>query len=379
MPKRSELGEMIEIIPPKVYLLAVNKEHTKAVLRFDNLIKQMGDSLGNTLTRVLLCHIPGYAIQAFKMLVDGSNVGKFDGINGFIENETGLEGNLTAIRLKIHEDEMEGYDPENSRAENLVISYKSAEKADFADKKVITAGDLTVPKGVEILNKDLIILTKGNNTVGSVDLELKYGYNTYFSSSREQSKVHEDDKNFITINSIYSPVIKAHYNVSEGNNRLLENLTMTIETTGAITPIQAFVTACRLVSTYTDLMSSVESIFPMSLSTGNSHEINVNTTGNGVSLPEELLKVIDGSNDRPIEELGLSSIVYNYLKLKDVKKVSDIAEKHITYDEDFIDKLINNKSGVYTSVNGQEININKDTLVSELQSINFTNIGIETD
>lgn len=353
---------MIEIIPPKVYLLASDKECTKIVLRFNNIIKHMGDSLGNTLTRVLLCHIPGYAVQAFNMLVGEDNVGKFDGISGFIENETSLEGNLTAIRLKVTDDIQEDFE----------ISYNSINDQGFAEKKVITAGDLQVPTGVEILNKDLIILTKGNDSVGSVKLSLKCGYNTYFSSSRELSKIHDNSGSYITINSIYSPVIKAHYNVSEGNNRLLENLTFTIETTGAITAIQAFVTACKLISTHMDLMSSVETLFPTKSLTNKSQ--SGDTTGNGVALPKELLDIMDGS-DTPIEELGLSSMVYNYLKLKDVEKTGDIERKGITFDEEFIEKLLNNKSGVYTSVNGREVNADKDTLTAELESINFSNIA----
>ena len=364
---------MLEIEEPKIHLLATTEDNTVAVLRFENLLSGMAASMGNALVRTLLKFIPGYAPQCYSLNVtvgnDVKTIGKFDSIPTFVENSVELSRNISNLILSVDEGTVERF--------TLKL------KPDI-DKDEIKAGDLVVSEEefrnrVHILNPDLTLLTKGNGSKAQVDLKIKCGYGVYYSTSREVNKIEEGERSYMTVNSIYSPVIKAHAVTREGTNKMFENLDLTIETTGAISPTDALSTACAIVSTYADLIGNVATLYPMSKS------VKQPVT----SVGAEELKTAGFNEDQlntgkqtPIEDGKFTPVVYNYLKQKNITTLEQLSEMNKRNEnKDLINLLLNEQTKVYTSESGNgltstaaEIRENESSIIKQLNSIGFRNV-----
>ena len=113
------------------------------------LERGFGTTLGNALRRVMLSSMPGSAIVAFK--VDGV-MHEFSTIEGIVEDVTTIVLNLKSIVVKNNTDEVK----------KLTLSVN--------EEKVVTAGDIVLDDGVEIINPDQVICTISKG--GKLDMEL---------------------------------------------------------------------------------------------------------------------------------------------------------------------------------------------------------------
>ena len=244
-----------------------------------------GNTLGNSLRRVLLSSIKGGAIVAFR--IEGATH-EFTTVAGVKEDVVDIMLNLKNVYVKVATDE-----PIELRLEKKGAG-------------VITAGDIKTTADVEIVNPDQIIATiddpKKTVTMDLV-VESGRGYRTIEESST--SRLHSD---MIALDAVFSPVLRVRYKVDStrvGQETNLDKLLLTVETDGSISPRDAFEEAAAiLVNQYSALAGSttVESA-PALGQTSSDETSELNT---------------------PIEDLNLTARTANALVNNDIRTVHDL-------------------------------------------------------
>lgn len=256
---------------------------TSATFLIEPMHAGYGNTLGNSMRRVLLSSIRGGAIVAFR--IEGATH-EFTTVEGIKEDVVDIMLNLKGVRLRVHTDE-----PVELRLEKT--------------GGVITAGDIQASGEVEVVNPDHIIATidDPNKTV-IMDLvaEAGRGYQTIEESSA--NRLHSD---MIALDAIFTPVLRVRYKVDStrvGDETNLEKLALTVETDGTMTPREAFEEAAAiLVSQYSALAGST-------VVTG------APALGNDEADDSEL--------DMSIEELNLSARTTNALINNEIRTIRDL-------------------------------------------------------
>ena len=252
-----------------------------------------GNTLGNSLRRVLLSSVKGAAITAFS--IDG--VGhEYTTIPGVREDVVDIMLNLKNIRFKCHTDV----------PVELTLEIKGDKQSEKDGDKRVIAGDIKLPSEVEIANPHQVIchiddpkyVLKMHFVV-----ETGRGYLTIDQSSAE--RIHSD---MIAVDAVFTPVLRVRYKVENtrvGQDTNLQQLTLTVDTDGTITPKEAFEEAAAiLVNQYTALAGS--------------------TTVESTPAPGSKQDEDDSGLMLPIEELDLSARTANALLNNDIKTVRDL-------------------------------------------------------
>lgn len=258
---------------------------TNATFVIEPLHAGYGNTLGNSLRRVLLSSIRGGAIVAFR--IEGASH-EFTTVKGVKEDVVDIMLNLKQVRLNVHTDE-----PVELRLEKKGAG-------------VITAGDIKTTADVEIVNPDQIIATIDDpkkSVLFDLVIESGRGYRTIEESS--VSRVHSD---MIALDAVFSPVLRVRFKVDStrvGQETNLDKLAVTIETDGSITPRAAFEEAAAiLVNQYTALAGSTTVEAAPAL---------------GQDLNDESSEL-----NTPIEELNLTARTANALINNEIRTVHDL-------------------------------------------------------
>ena len=275
--------------------LASVKELSKTSAEF--VIKPLyygyGNTLGNSLRRVLLSSIKGAAITAFS--IEGSSH-EYAAIPGIREDVVDIMLNLKNIRFKMHTD----------APVELSLEIKGDKQSEKDGDKRVVAGDIKLPAEVEIANPNQVIchiddpkkVLKMHFVV-----ETGRGYLTIEQSSED--RVHSD---MIAVDAVFTPVLRVRYKVENtrvGQDTNLQQLTLTIDTDGTLTPKEAFEEAAAiLVNQYSALAGS--------------------TKVESAPAPGSNLEEDDSGLSLPIEELDLSARTANALANNDIKTIRDL-------------------------------------------------------
>ncbi|MDN5275772.1 MAG: rpoA [Candidatus Saccharibacteria bacterium] len=263
------------------------EEHTPTSASFviEPLHAGYGNTLGNSLRRVLISSIKGGAIVAFR--IEGASH-EFTTIPGIKEDVVDIMLNLKNVRLRVHTDE-----PVEIRLEKKGAG-------------VVTAADIKTTSDVEVINPEQVIATIDDpktSLLMDIVAESGRGYETI-----EESSVNRLHSDMIAIDAMYSPVLRVRYKVDStrvGQETNLDKLILNVETDGSITPREAFEEASAiLVNQYSALAGStvVESAPALGQSTDeDANELNT-----------------------PIEELNLSARTANALINNDIRTVHDL-------------------------------------------------------
>lgn len=258
---------------------------TVATFVIEPLQAGYGNTLGNSLRRVLLSSIKGGAIVAFR--IEGATH-EFTTVPGIKEDVVDIMLNLKNIRLKVHTDE-----PVELRLEK-----KGAGP--------ITAADIATSADVEVVNPDQLICTVDDpkkSVVIDLVAESGRGYRTIEDSS--ELRLHSD---MIALDAVFSPVLRVRYKVDNtrvGQETNLDKLALTVETDGSLSPRDAFEEAAAiLVNQYTALAGSTTVEAAPAL---------------GQQAEEETSEL-----NTPIEELNLTARTANALINNDIRTVHDL-------------------------------------------------------
>jgi DNA-directed RNA polymerase subunit alpha len=212
-----------EMLTPKVLKVQSDTpNHSRIVL--EPLERGFGHTLGNALRRILMSSMPGSAIT--EATIDGV-LHEYSTIEGVQEDVVNILLNLKdiAIRMTVGEEA------------TLTINKQGPCK--------VTAADIKVTHGVEILNPDMLIANLNEN--GKLNMTLKVEKGIGFHSTDTfvrllDEEVEEKSVGKLKIDNTFSPVKKVAYFVDNArveNRTDLDKLTIELQTNGTIDPEEA--------------------------------------------------------------------------------------------------------------------------------------------
>ena len=257
------------------------------------LERGFGQTLGNALRRVLLSSLPGASLYAVE--VEGARH-EFTALEGVEEDVTSIVLNLKGLVLRIPEG-----DDSNKRLE-----------IDVKGPAVVTAKDIALPSGVEVVNPDLEIahVCEGGKLHMVLHARNGRGYIT-----GEQNKVIHSGLALGTIStdSNYSPVRKANYTVENtrvGHDSRFDKLTIEVWTNGSILPQEALALSAEILIAHLNKF------------------LNVADITRDINIEKDEVKVEENKYENfTIEELDLSVRSYNCLKRAGIQTILELTEK----------------------------------------------------
>jgi DNA-directed RNA polymerase subunit alpha len=260
---------------------------TRSRFAIEPLEPGFGYTLGNTLRRTLLSRLPGAAITSIQ--IEGVQH-EFSTVPGVVEDVVDIILNIKNIVVQL-----DGVDEQT-----LYLSAKGAGD--------VTAADLKVPAGVEIVNPDLHVATMSAN--GRLEMELVVAPGVGYRSA--ESNKGSGSIGVIPIDSIFSPVRKVAYQVENtqvGQMTNFDRLVIDVETNGAISPSEAISSAGK---TLRELMSLFADM----------------GEGVGLELGERESEGMGSPDlDLPIEALDLSERPRNCLRRAQIKTVGELVQR----------------------------------------------------
>ena len=180
---------MIEIEKPKIESVEISENTKFGKFVVEPLERGYGNTLGNSLRRILLSSLPGAAVTSIQ--IDGV-LHEFSTIEGVVEDVASIIMNVKKLALKIYSDE-----------EKVI-------EIDVKGEGTITAADITHDSDVEILNPELYIATIGKN--GHFRMRMYAGRGRGYTPA-DQNKREDLPIGVIPIDSIYTPVSRVNFQV----------------------------------------------------------------------------------------------------------------------------------------------------------------------
>ncbi len=255
------------------------------------LEKGFGVTIGNSLRRVLLSSLSGFAFNA--IYIKGV-LHEFSTIPGVKEDVTELILNIKAIRIKVI----------NKKTSKISISLEGP--------KSFTAGDIQkFTDDIEILNPEQYFATLEKDATLKMDLYIGYGRG--FVPAEEYPQP-EQTLGLIPIDAIYSPIVNVKYTIEPtrvGQQTDFEKLILEVQTDGSITPDNAVVEAAHIMKNHIDYFTRLMS-----------------ETVSGESDAE--IARIRAILKTPIEELELSVRSHNVLRSGNIQTLGDLVRLDIS-------------------------------------------------
>jgi len=279
---------MTEFMRPTVTVENIDDRIARYIV--EPLERGFGYTLGNCMRRVLLSSLQGAAATSIR--VEGVQH-EFAAIDGVREDVTDIVLNVKGLVF----------------ADNGLGADEAVATLSATGPATVTGADLKVPTEFELVNPDHVIahLNKGASLEMSVRIGTGRGY-----TSADRNKRAEDPIGVITVDSLFSPVVRCTYvveNTRVGQRTDYDKLTLEVETNGAIDPSDAVARAGQIIDEHM-------SLFVEQAATALSDE--------GIfAAPED---ETDSELERPIEELELSVRSYNCLKRQGVNTVGQLTE-----------------------------------------------------
>ncbi|MFM8888896.1 MAG: DNA-directed RNA polymerase subunit alpha [Solirubrobacterales bacterium] len=271
-------------------------DDTKGSFAIEPLDKGFGYTYGSSLRRVLLSSLAGAAVTSVR--IEGISH-EFSNIPGVKEDVTDIVLNLKDLVIRMHTDA-------DSVEAPLVVTGPGD----------VTAGDIDLPAGVEILNPKAPIAT----------LEKKVKLEMYLTIGRgrgyrpaEENKDEDQPIGVIPIYSIFSPIRRVSYTVEAarvGQRTDFDKLTLDLETDGSIEPNTALREASEILIKTLAIFTDPDRVEELTAKEPVVEAIEADVT-------------IDAGPDGDIliDELELSVRSYNCLKRAGVETIGQLVTK----------------------------------------------------
>ncbi len=280
---------MIEIIKPVIECKQVSEDGKYAQFVVEPLRRGFGDTLGNSLRRILLSSLPGAA--ATQIRVEGV-LHEFTTVPGVTEDVTNIILNIKNIAMKLNSDTP------------ITATINAVGPCE------VTAGDIKGDSTLEIINKDLHIATIDEGGVLNMEIVIDKGMG-YVPADKNKS----DDMpiDVIAVDSIYTPILKASYlvqNARVGRDDNFDKLILDVWTDGSIRPDEAISIAAKVMNDYLALF------------------VDLADNVGGIQLAEDKEGTAPQAKalDMTIDELDLSVRSYNCLKRAGINSVQELAQ-----------------------------------------------------
>src|SRR6516225_3031999 len=290
---------MLDFQVPRISSESV--DDNRGSFTIEPLDRGFGYTFGNSLRRVLLSSLAGAAVTSVR--IEGV-AHEFSTIRGVKEDVTDIVLNLKGVVCRMHTDATEVEAP-------LVVTGPGE----------ITAKDIDLPAGVEILNPDAHIATLEKKT--KLEVYLTVGRGRGYRPA-EENKSPDQPIGVIPIDSIFSPVRRVAYNVEQarvGQRTDYDKLTLDIETDGSIEPQAALREAAELLISQLAIFTDADRIQELRAGPGGQLDGHGLAVGGGTpALQGEEWGIL-------IEELELGVRSYNCLKRAGIQTVGDLISK----------------------------------------------------
>ena len=282
---------MLEMEKPGISVEDLSEDGTYGKFVVEPLERGFGNTLGNSLRRVLLSSLPGVAVTSVK--IDGV-MHEFSTIPGVKEDVTEIVLNLKSLIARLETDEA---------------------KTIFMRKKgpcELKAGDIPFDGEIEILNPDLHIATLNEDADLCMELVIDKGRG-YVSADKNKKEMQDNTLGVIPIDSIYTPVLKVNYNVENtrvGQITDYDKLSIEVWTNGVIDAKEAISLSAKILMEHLNLFSDF---------TEAESGLNILVEKN-TSDKEKILGIT-------LDEMDLSVRSFNCLKRAGINTVEDLTKK----------------------------------------------------
>ena len=289
---------MIEIEKPNITTVDLSEDGKIGKFIVEPLERGFGTTLGNSLRRIMLSSLPGYAVTNIK--IDGV-LHEFSTCPGVKEDVTEIVLNVKGIIAKLH-----------CNAPKTVI-------LDVVGAQEVTAGDIKVDTDIDILNPAHHIATVGEGERLYMELTFDHGRGYVSQERNKQLDAQLRGSNIsapigtIFTDSIYTPVYNVSYSVENtrvGNITDFDKLTLEVETNGTISAKEAISFGAKILNEHLNLFVDLSD-----------EAKNVEIMVEREETKKE--KVLEMT----IEELDMSVRSFNCLKRAGIDTVEDLTNR----------------------------------------------------
>ena len=289
---------MIEIEKPNITTVSLSADGAEGEFVVEPLERGYGTTLGNSLRRILLSSLPGYAATAIK--IDGV-IHEISTVNGVKEDVPEIVLNVKGIVAKLH----------TPTPKTVVI--------DVTGPCTVTAGDINPDADIEILNPDKHLATVSANARFYMELTFGAGRGYVPADKNKQNYISTIGAGvgapvgMIFVDSIFTPVYKTEYKVENtrvGNITDYDKLTMKVLTNGTLSAKEALSLGAKILNEHLNLFVDMSD-------EAKKAEIMVEREE---TKKEKVLEMT-------IEELDLSVRSFNCLKRAGIDSVEDLINR----------------------------------------------------
>jgi len=280
---------VIEIERPSIESFVSEDDPCYGKFVVEPLERGYGNTLGNSLRRILLSSLPGAAVTSIK--IDGI-LHEFSTIPGVKEDVTEIILNLKKLALAINGED------------------KKRAIINAVGPKEVTAADIIADGELEIFNPDLHIATLEENASLVMELNISTGRG-YVPA--DQNKDENTPIAVIPIDSIYTPVRKVNYTIENtrvGQITDFERLILEIWTDGSISPLEGVSIGAKIMEEHLKLFTG----------------LSESTRAFDIMVDKEEDQK-DKALEMSIEELELSVRSFNCLKRAGINTVQELTQK----------------------------------------------------
>jgi DNA-directed RNA polymerase subunit alpha len=279
-------------------------EHTEAQANYGKFIaypfeRGYGVTMGNTLRRILLSSIQGYAISAVRITSYGTDgapkvvTSEFEAVPEVAEDTPDIVANLKQVKLNL---------PGGEEEKVIVIEAKGP--------GVITAKSLEVDDTVRVVNGDQHIATLMDKANLELEVQIDLGRG-YVPSERSEKYI--EVIGTIPIDAVFSPVTKVKYaveNTRVGQRTDYDKLVLEVWTDGTIAPEDALAEAAKIAKDHLSIFINFDE----------------ESGDEGGELDEDEAR-IKALLDTPVEELELSVRSSNCLRNANIRTIGDLTRR----------------------------------------------------
>ncbi|MGZ8189929.1 MAG: DNA-directed RNA polymerase subunit alpha [Methylococcaceae bacterium] len=276
--------------PRLVEVFNKTPNHSRIVI--EPLERGFGHSLGNALRRVLLSTIPGCAVTDVE--IEGV-LHEYTTIEGVQEDVIDILLNLKKLAVVLHsKDEVQ-----------LTLTSKGPGK--------VTAGDISLPHDVEIINPELVIANLAQSGVLNMKIRVRRGRGYEPVSVRKSDAEYSPVVGALQLDSSFSPIIKVAYQVESTRveqRTNLDKLIIELETNGTVDPEETIKLAATILHDQLSVFVDFEKV--------------------NDQVEEEKSEVVEMFEPvllRPVDDLELTVRSANCLKAENIFYIGDLIQR----------------------------------------------------
>ncbi len=283
---------------PNISITELIEDGSEAEFVVEPLERGYGITLGNSLRRILLSSLPGYAVTSVKI----------EGVKHEISTVAGVKEDVPEIVLNV-----------KGIIAKLYVDGPKTVLIDVTGPKVVTAGDISPDADIEILNPEHVLATISDNSRFFMELTFDNGRGYVSADKNKQNYTSQLGSGVsapigtIFTDSIFTPVYKVEYKVENtrvGNITDYDRLTMHVLTNGTLSAKKAISHGAKILNEHLNLFVDM-----------------TDEAKNAVIMVEREETKKEKVLEMTIEELDLSVRSFNCLKRAGIDNVEDLINR----------------------------------------------------